>query len=194
MRKIGIVAVFAASLVLAFSLAACSGGSGNQGGPSKEGSAPAEAPAAPDEGSAPVAEAPEAPEAPEAAPSEAAAAAAGAIALAAEDLAAVTDAVEFGDYDAMQALSKAIQNGEKTDAVVEIDGLVSNFAKGMSYNIVQENADGSGNIGTTFVIVGAEEDAYPADGTHVKLVGKVATEDNLTFKIYTLPEFVEVLE
>ena len=192
MRKIGIVAVFAASLVLAFSLAACSGGSGNQGGASNEGSAPAEAPAAPDEGSAPVVEAPESPEAPAA--SEAAAAAAGAIALAAEDLAAVTDAVEFGDYDAMQALSKAIQNGEKTDAVVEIDGLVSNFAKGMSYNIVQENADGSGNIGTTFVIVGADEDAYPADGTHVKLVGKVATEDNLTFKIYTLPEFVEVLE
>ena len=92
----------------------------------------------------------------------------------------------------MQALAKDIQNGNATGKVVKIDGYVSNFAKGMSYNIVENNAAKSGSIGTTFEIEGADESAYPADGTHVILTGKVVSDGSMMFDIHTLPEFVEV--
>ena len=91
----------------------------------------------------------------------------------------------------MQALSKDIQNGAVDGKVVKVDGDVSNFAKGMSYNIVEFNSDKSKNIGTTFVIQGVEESAYPADGTHVKLTGLVVA-DGMSHYIVTLPDFVEV--
>ena len=117
-------------------------------------------------------------------------------AVSAEDLANVDVTVEFGDYAGMESLSKEIQNGRATDQVVQIDGTVSNFAKGMSYSIGQRDEEKGQYIGTTFEIAGVEEDAYPSDGTHVKITGKVAPDpDNgLAFYIYTLPEFVEVLD
>ena len=92
----------------------------------------------------------------------------------------------------MSTLSKDIQNGRATGQVVKIDGYVSNFAKGMSYNIVENNADKTGNIGTTFVIEGAAEDAYPSDATHVIITGKVV-QDGYSFTIHTLPDFVQVV-
>ena len=116
-------------------------------------------------------------------------------ALTAADLANPTKTVAYGDFEAMQTLSKAIQNGEATGEVVSIDGEVINFAKGMSYSIGEKEPEGSSRIGTTFVIVGAEEDAYPKDTTHVKFTGKVFfDEDAFSFKLYTLPEYVEVVE
>lgn len=74
--------------------------------------------------------------------------------------------VDFGDYDAQQALSKSIQNGEMTGQGIEIDGISS---KGIShYSIGQE--DGKGNyVGTTYEMEGE----YPEDGAHVKLTGTV---------------------
>ena len=92
----------------------------------------------------------------------------------------------------MSTLSTDIQNGRATGQVIKIDGYVSNFAKGMSYNIVENNADKTGNIGTTFVIEGAAEDAYPSDATHVIITGKVV-QDGYSFTIHTLPEFVQVV-
>ena len=113
--------------------------------------------------------------------------------LTAADLANVDVTIEYGDYDGMQALAKDIQNSRADGTVVQIDGDVSHFAQGMSFNIVEHNADRSKQIGTTFVIQGAEESAYPADGTHIKLTGKVVAE-GMTHHILTLPEFVEVIE
>lgn len=115
--------------------------------------------------------------------------------LTAADLANPTKTVAYGDYAAMETLSKAIQNGEATGEVVSIDGQVINFAKGMSYSIGEKDPDSSSRIGTTFIILGAEEEAYPADTTHIKFTGKVFfDEETFSFKLYTLPEFVEVVE
>ncbi len=111
----------------------------------------------------------------------------------AADLANVDSTVAFGDYEAMEKLSKDIQNGIMTGKVVQVDGQVINFAKGMSYSVGQKNAETGSRIGTVFIIVGAEEDAYPSDTQHVKVTGKIV-QDGLSFMIYTLPEFVEVVE
>lgn len=109
------------------------------------------------------------------------------------DLENVDLEVEFGDYDGMQALSKDIQNGRVTDEVVKIDGYVSNFAKGMAFNIAERSLDGTELVGTTFVIEGVEEEDYPADETHVILTGKVVDDSGILFTIHTLPEFIEVV-
>ncbi|MBR2593941.1 MAG: hypothetical protein IKD83_04865 [Firmicutes bacterium] len=117
-------------------------------------------------------------------------------AVSAADLSAVDVTVEFGDYEAMKNLSTEIQNGRATGQVVQVDGTVSNFAKGMSYSIGEKDEAAGQSIGTTFKIVGVEEDDYPTDGTHAKITGKVAPdpENGAAFYIYTLPEFVEVIE
>ena len=134
--------------------------------------------------------------APAAAPAATEAPAAAASELSAETLANVDVTVEFGDYAAMEALSKDIQNGKATGKVVCIDGLVSNFSKGMSYSITEKDEAAGKSIGTVFRIKDTEEDAYPTDGTHVKLTGLVTQDpDNaLMFFIETLPDFVEVLD
>ena len=106
-------------------------------------------------------------------------------ALTAADLANPTKTVAYGDFEAMQT----------TGEVVSIEGEVINFAKGMSYSIGEKDPNAGSRVGTTFVIVGAEEDAYPKDTTHVKFTGKVFfDEDAFSFKLYTLPEYVEVVE
>ena len=111
--------------------------------------------------------------------------------ITASDLAKVDETIEFGDFEGMEKLSKDIQNGFATGKVVKIRGLVSNFGKGMSYNIVQEKDNNK--VGTTFVIEGASEDAYPIDGTQISLVGIVVAEPNgLVYTIHTLPEFIEI--
>lgn len=114
-------------------------------------------------------------------------------ALIPEDLANVDITIKYGDFDGMVALADDIKNYRADDKVVQIDGEVLHFAEGMSYNIVEPSADGKERRGTSFVIQGAEESAYPSDGTHIKITGKV-TEDGLSRHILTLPEFVEVVE
>ncbi|MBO4813157.1 hypothetical protein J5491_03370 [Candidatus Saccharibacteria bacterium] len=114
--------------------------------------------------------------------------------LSAADLANVDETIAFGDFDAMQTLSKSIQNGEKTGKVVKIDGLVSK--PGTTYSIVQENEGGTKKIGTKFVIEGADTSAYPKEGDHVVITGKVIEDPNtaLSFYIETIAEKVEVKE
>ena len=108
-----------------------------------------------------------------------------------DDLKNVDETINFGDYDAQQTLSKAIQNGEKTGKVVKIEGTVSHFSKGMSFNIGQKKTEGNQFIGTTFVIEDAEgEDDYPKDGDHVVITGIVKAE-GYAFQIKTLKKFVE---
>ena len=114
--------------------------------------------------------------------------------LSAADLANVDETIAFGDFDAMQTLSKSIQNGEKTGKVVKIDGLVSK--PGTTYSIVQENEGGTKKIGTKFVIEGADTSAYPKEGDHVVITGTVLEDPNtaLSFYIETIAEKVEVKE
>ena len=108
-----------------------------------------------------------------------------------DDLKKVDETIDFGDYDAQQTLSKAIQNGEKTGKVVKIEGTVSHFGKGMSFNIGQKKTEGNQFIGTTFVIEDVEgEDDYPKDGDHVVITGIVKAE-GYAFQIKTLKKFVE---
>ena len=109
--------------------------------------------------------------------------------LTAADLVKVDVAVEYGDYNGMQELSKAIQNGEMTGKVVKIDGVVMH--PGTSYSIGQANEAGSSKIGTQFDIVDAVAADYPADKDRVVITGKVVEKEPLYYMIETLQEFVE---
>ena len=109
--------------------------------------------------------------------------------LTAADLANVDETIEYGEFDEMQTLSKAIQNGEMVGKVVKIDGLVSR--PGTIYNIVQKNESGSQKIGTKFVIEGVSEEEYPQDGTRVVITGKVVEETPMVFVIKTIPSMIE---
>lgn len=109
--------------------------------------------------------------------------------LTAADLAKVDVTVEYGDYDGMQELSKAIQNGEMTGKVVKIDGIVMH--PGTSYSIGQASEAGSSKIGTQFDIVDAAAAYYPADKDRVVITGKVVEKEPLYYMIETLQEFVE---
>jgi hypothetical protein len=109
-----------------------------------------------------------------------------------DDLKKIDETIEFGDFDAQHTLSKAIQNGEKLDKVVKIDGTVSHFGKGMSYNIGQRKEEGNQFIGTTFTIEDGAEEDYPADGDHVVITGIVRADDSgLVYTIKTLKAYVE---
>ena len=57
----------------------------------------------------------------------------------------------------------------------------------------EEDENGS-KIGTEFIIEGAEESEYPADGAHVVITGEVIEKEPLYYVIRTAPEYVEVLE
>ena len=109
--------------------------------------------------------------------------------LSAADLANVDVTVAYGDYDAMEELSKAIQNGEMVGKDVKIDGIVMHPAT--SYSIGQANESGSAKIGTQFDIVDAAAAYYPADGDRVVITGKVVEKQPLVYMIETLSEFVE---
>ena len=109
--------------------------------------------------------------------------------LSAADLANVDITVAYGDYDAMEELSKAIQNGEMVGKVVKIDGVVMHPAT--SYSIGQANESGSAKIGTQFDIVDAAAAYYPADGDRVVITGKVVEKQPLVYMIETLSQFVD---
>ena len=110
----------------------------------------------------------------------------------ADDLGKKADVtIAYGDYDAQEALSKAIQNGEMDGKVVKIEGKVSH--PGMSYSIGQRRENGNAFIGTTFTIEDGGE--YPEDGAHVVITGIVrADESGLVHTIKTLKAFVETKE
>lgn len=105
----------------------------------------------------------------------------------ASELSNVDVAIEYGDYDAMEELSKDIQNGLATGKVVKIDGIVSHPLS--FYSIVEPNETGTASIGTRFVIEG--ETGYPEDKDHVVITGKVIELEPLVFVIKTTTDYVE---
>ncbi|MBQ1333746.1 MAG: hypothetical protein II705_02080 [Clostridia bacterium] len=117
------------------------------------------------------------------------------VTLSVDELSAPDTTIAYGDFEGMKALSSAIQNGEMDGKVVAIDGTIGQFSSGMSFSINESNEDGSESVGTTLLIQGAPESAYPADGTHVSVVGKVALDPTgMYYCINTLPECVQVVE
>ena len=107
------------------------------------------------------------------------------------DLSMIDVSVDYGDYDTMFELSKAIQNGEKTGRVVQIDGVVSHP---MSKYSVGEEDEGGKVVGTEFVIEGVSESQYPEDGTHVVITGEVIEKEPLYFVIKTTPDYIEIVD
>lgn len=99
-------------------------------------------------------------------------------------------AVGFGDYDAMFAQAKAIQNGEMLGKTVQIDGIVSHPMS--KYSVVEENENGE-RIGTEFIIEGLSEEEYPEDGERIIITGEVIEKEPMYFVIKTTPEYVEIV-
>ena len=88
--------------------------------------------------------------------------------------------------------SFGIPKPRNIDKVVKIDGTVSHFGKGMSYNIGQRKEEGNQFIGTTFTIEDGAEEDYPADGDHVVITGIIKADDSgLVYTIKTLKAYVE---
>ena len=102
----------------------------------------------------------------------------------------VDESIELGDYDGMQTLSKAIQNGEMVGKIVKIHGLVSHPMS--TYSVVQENEDGTQKIGTQFVIDDAEEADYPEDDDEIIITGEVIEQSPMYFVIKTTKDNIEV--
>lgn len=102
----------------------------------------------------------------------------------------VDESIMLGDYEGMETLSKAIQNGEMVGKVVKINGLVSHPMS--TYSVVQANADGTKKIGTQFVISDAEDSDYPEDGDTIVITGEVLEQSPLYFVIKTTKNNIEV--
>lgn len=101
----------------------------------------------------------------------------------------VDETISFGDYEGMEKLSKAIQNGEMVGKVVKIKGLVSHPMS--TYSVVQANADGTQKIGTQFIISDADDSEYPEDGDTVVITGEVVQSSPMVFVIKTTKNNVE---
>lgn len=102
----------------------------------------------------------------------------------AETVSAEPVVVSFGDFDAMQTLSKSIQNGEMDGRVVEIDGTSKKM--GSNYSIGQ--ISGGEFIGTTYTFEGVD---IPESETHVKVTGTVVGEGFLHTITATSVEVVQ---
>lgn len=107
-----------------------------------------------------------------------------------DDYTDIDAAVGFGDYDAMYAQAKAIQNGEMIGKIVQIDGVVSHPMS--KYSVVEENENGE-KIGTEFIIEGLSEEEYPEDGERIIITGEVIEKEPMYFVIKTTPEYVEIV-
>ena len=102
----------------------------------------------------------------------------------------VDESIALGDYEGMQTLSKAIQNGEMVGKIVKIHGLVSHPMS--TYSVVQENEDGTQKIGTQFIIDDAEDADYPEDGDEIVITGEVFEKSPMYFVIKTTKNNIEV--
>lgn len=105
------------------------------------------------------------------------------------DYSTVDETIMFGDYDGMEKLSKAIQNGEMVGKVVKINGLVSHPMS--TYSVVQPSEDGSKKIGTQFIISDAESSDYPEDGDTIVITGEVVENSPMVFVIKTTKNNIE---
>lgn len=102
----------------------------------------------------------------------------------------VDESIELGDYEGMETLSKAIQNGEMVGKIVQVHGLVSQPMS--TYSVVQENEDGTQKIGTQFIIDDAEDADYPEDGDEIVITGEVVEKSPMYFVIQTTMNNVEI--
>lgn len=110
-----------------------------------------------------------------------------------KELAEPKEFVAFGDYPAMEAFKKAVDEGQKEGVVVQVDGIVAKLSDNEPYAIVQKSADGASQVGVTYFIEWIGDDSYPADGTHVVLSGKVIPDKSASgYGIHTTKEFVRV--
>lgn len=100
--------------------------------------------------------------------------------------------IEYGDYDAMESLSKDIQNGYMTGKVVKVVGLVSH--PGTYYSVVQPSSDGTKKIGTVFTIEDGTEEDYPNDGDKIEITAKVVETSTLNFQLVTTKDYVSIEE
>lgn len=101
----------------------------------------------------------------------------------------IDESISYGEYNEMEKLSKAIQNGEMVGKVVKVEGLVSHPMS--TYSIVQPNEDGSKKIGTQFIISDADDSEYPEDGDTVVITGEVVENSPMVFVIKTTKDNVE---
>ena len=108
------------------------------------------------------------------------------------DYSRIDEVVEYGDYEAMEDLSKRILNGEATGEVVQIKGYVAHPMS--TYSVMQKNASGSMSIGTQFIIKGADDADYPEDGETIVITGEVIEQSPLYFVIQTTPEYIQTIE
>ena len=92
------------------------------------------------------------------------------------DYSDVDVSVGFGDYEVMEAQAKAIQNGEMTGKIIQVDGIVSHPIK--TYSIVERNENGNA-VGTEFIIDGVDESNYPQDGEHIIITGEIVEKEPL---------------
>lgn len=111
-----------------------------------------------------------------------------------EELTEPVVSIAYGDYEAMGELSHQIQNGDLDGKVVKIDGVVAHPIT--SYAIVQTVPDPKSRVGSSFIIQGALEDAYPVDGAHIEMTAKVCemAGDYGGRVLVTLPEAVKILD
>lgn len=100
------------------------------------------------------------------------------------DLSKVDVEIAFGDFDGMQAFQQKLANFEAENFVVKIDATIEKL--GSNYSLMEHNADGSG-LGVTVVVDGWADADYPADDTHVQVLGAVVT-DGWNHYISVLPE------
>ena len=112
--------------------------------------------------------------------------------LTASDLVDVDDFVDIDEYDKMETVSKAIQNGEMVGKVLQFDGYASH--PGTKYSVVQINEAGTQKIGTVFVIEDADESDYPEDGARIFLTGKVVEEEPMVYTFHTVKGSFKVMD
>ena len=94
--------------------------------------------------------------------------------------------IAYDDFDGMKDLATKMQNFEiEANTVVEIDGEVGMDM--MNHSIVIPSEDGSTRIGTTYEVVGLDDDAIPTEeGTRIHIVGVVRANSNY-FNVLVVP-------
>ncbi len=100
--------------------------------------------------------------------------------------------VQFGDFDAMQKVSKTAQNNQYAEGqIIVIDGELSvNFGNAA----IGEKSDDGEFVGTTLEVEGWEEDDYPEDGSRVLVTATCkANKDYFFIYLTAKPSDVTVL-
>ncbi len=103
------------------------------------------------------------------------------------DLSVIDTEVAYGDYAAMEALSKEIQNLQAEGKVVKIDG---DFEKlGSNWSIMEANGEGQ-SIGTTVKLLSGD---YPEGDCRAVVTG-VVVNDGLSAYITTTADNITIVE